>query len=186
MATTPRSRVRWIALIPNTLSAARLAVALAMPFLPRTWRLVAVFVAALTDLFDGYTARRFKVTSWQGGLLDGIADKAFVLITLAVAWHEALLAGWQVVGLLARDIAVLAIAAYGAARRDWATFQRVPARWPGKVTTAMIFITFVALFSDWFIETWRSAVVYATIASAAIAAVDYLLLTVRVLRGRRN
>ncbi len=186
MQAQPPTRYRWIALIPNALSAARLAVAVAMPFMDRPWQLAGVFIAAFTDLLDGYTARRFKVTSWQGGLLDAVADKAFVLITLTVAWREGLLAGWQVFGLIARDIVVVAIAGYGAVRRDWATFQQVPARWPGKVATTGLFVAFVALFSDWLSAGWRSAVVHATIAAAVVAAVDYLLLTARVLRGRRT
>lgn len=37
------------------------------------------FVAELTDYFDGIAARRFKVTSERGALLDTMADKIFHL-----------------------------------------------------------------------------------------------------------
>ena len=45
-------------------------------------------VAALSDLADGYIARRFKLVSRLGATLDPIADKLNMLVaTLLLAWQ---------------------------------------------------------------------------------------------------
>ena len=44
----------------------------------RSWAFVAFAVAAITDFFDGWLARRLNATSMLGAILDPIADKALV------------------------------------------------------------------------------------------------------------
>jgi CDP-diacylglycerol--glycerol-3-phosphate 3-phosphatidyltransferase len=49
------------------------------------------FVAAVTDFFDGYLARKYEVVSSFGKLFDPAADKLLVtvsLILLAIAYQE--------------------------------------------------------------------------------------------------
>lgn len=82
--------MRWT--IPNILTVFRLlaapGVALAFVLLPRPaadWVSVVLFVvAALTDYIDGRLARAWKQESNFGRMLDPIADKAMVVIALAV------------------------------------------------------------------------------------------------------
>ena len=82
--------MRWN--IPNTLTLFRLlaAPAVAVMFLYFTrpyadWFALLLFVgAALTDWIDGYLARAWKQESKFGAMLDPIADKAMVVIALAV------------------------------------------------------------------------------------------------------
>ncbi len=78
--------------LPNILTVLRLfaAPALAMVFvlLPRPladWIALVLFVgASATDWIDGYLARAWGQTSRFGAMLDPIADKAMVMIALAV------------------------------------------------------------------------------------------------------
>lgn len=82
--------MRWN--LPNTLTVLRLiaapGVALAFVIFTRpTADVVALILfvfAALTDFFDGYFARLWRQESRFGAMLDPIADKAMVIITLAV------------------------------------------------------------------------------------------------------
>ncbi|MGF1444761.1 MAG: CDP-alcohol phosphatidyltransferase family protein [Pikeienuella sp.] len=79
--------------LPNALTLARLlaAPALVLPFafLPRPtadlWALAIFLAAAVTDFLDGWLARRLNQQSRLGAVLDPIADKALVVIGLAVA-----------------------------------------------------------------------------------------------------
>ena len=82
--------------IPNLLTGLRLVLALATFFglaaaaglsdqlTPETqfalerWAVIAFVIAAVTDFFDGWLARRWKVTSLWGAILDPIADKVLV------------------------------------------------------------------------------------------------------------
>ena len=88
--------------LPNILTGGRLVLTLlvlvalvaasgAMPFAGleeaarhqlRSWAFVAFVVAAVTDFFDGWLARKFNATSLLGAILDPIADK--VLIACAI------------------------------------------------------------------------------------------------------
>jgi CDP-diacylglycerol--glycerol-3-phosphate 3-phosphatidyltransferase len=77
--------------VPNTLTLLRIAlipVLLVLFYLPARWSseaAAAVFlVAALTDLLDGWLARRLGQTSAFGAFLDPVADKLMVSCALVV------------------------------------------------------------------------------------------------------
>src|SRR5438128_11579704 len=70
--------------------------------------LLIFLVAALTDLADGYIARRFKLTSTLGATLDPIADKLNMLVaTVLLAWLL-LLPIWLAIAIVVRDILIVA------------------------------------------------------------------------------
>lgn len=78
--------------LPNILTVLRLlaapAIAVLFLLLPRPfadWAALAVFVlASATDYLDGFLARRWQQVSKLGTMMDPIADKAMVVIALAV------------------------------------------------------------------------------------------------------
>jgi len=77
--------------LPNILTLLRIAlipVFVVLFYLPVEWSNLAatiVFaIAAWTDWFDGYLARRMKLTSAFGAFLDPVADKLMVAVTLVL------------------------------------------------------------------------------------------------------
>ena len=98
--------------MPNLLSVARLAL---IPVV--AWQLAVgayevalplFLAAALTDFADGYIARRFRLTSRLGALLDPVADKLTMLVaTLILAW-QSLVPLWLAVAIIARDVVIVA------------------------------------------------------------------------------
>jgi CDP-diacylglycerol--glycerol-3-phosphate 3-phosphatidyltransferase len=69
------------------------------------------FIASLTDFFDGFIARRFKVESSFGRFLDPIADKVLVTAGLIMLLALDRVPTWIVVIILCREVAVSALRA---------------------------------------------------------------------------
>lgn len=70
------------------------------------WAAIVYALACLTDLVDGYLARRLNVVSVLGKFLDPLADK--LLVTAVLVWMVPMgrIAEWAVVLLLSRELAV--------------------------------------------------------------------------------
>src|SRR5205807_610438 len=72
-----------------------------------------VFVAGgLTDLLDGYLARRFRTTTLTGAWLDPLSDKLLVAATVIALTAIGRFPVWAAVLILAREVAVTALRAY--------------------------------------------------------------------------
>ncbi|MBJ3776835.1 CDP-diacylglycerol--glycerol-3-phosphate 3-phosphatidyltransferase [Acuticoccus mangrovi] len=103
-------------IVPNILTVLRclavivVAVLLVPPLGPQLWPAFVIFVlAAVTDWFDGYIARTFQVTSDFGRMLDSIADKLLVAVTLLTLVAAGLIPGWHAIAaavILYREIAI--------------------------------------------------------------------------------
>ncbi len=64
------------------------------------------WIAAATDVLDGYLARRWRQVTTIGTLLDPIADKLLVSAALISLVEEHIVAAWLVVLLVGREFAV--------------------------------------------------------------------------------
>ena len=80
----PPYRARDLVRIPGLLSLCRLPLAVVFPFCARRpeWALVVLAAAAVSDVLDGWVARRFHEETRTGALLDGVMDKVFVVTVL--------------------------------------------------------------------------------------------------------
>src|SRR5205823_7140080 len=63
-------------------------------------------VAAITDFFDGYFARRLNKTTRLGALLDPIADKLLMSAAFISLVELGLAKAWMVVIIIGREFAV--------------------------------------------------------------------------------
>ena len=141
-------------ILPNVLSAARLALAPYLFFV--LWRreygiaLAVCLLAGLTDAFDGLAARKWNASSRLGAYLDPIADKVLLsgaFLTLAL---DGAIEKWVAILVLGRDALILILAA-GAFL--FTKIRSFPPSWWGKAsTTAQIcyvlalLLHFVGLF----------------------------------------
>src|SRR5579859_1530961 len=130
--------------LPNMLSLSRLiATVLVFIFvlINQPWAfLIATllfFLASITDFFDGYLARRLKVTSSLGVFLDLTADKVLVSTILIALVQIALVPAWIVFIIVTREFLVTGLRSMAAARG-----KVIPAGIWGKQKT---FITLVAM-----------------------------------------
>lgn len=165
--------------VPNTLSLGRIVLAGLFPFTPQWLWLWFILISGFSDFLDGWIARKWKVQSWQGSLLDGIADKLFILFVLITFAGTGKFSWWWIPLLLARDLLVTFVAVYTACIKSWASFKKMESRWPGKIATfAMFFLFLVVLLLP---AGTLPALVVAALFSVA-ACVDYGYLFIKELR----
>jgi len=105
---------------------------------------VAMFLAGISDLYDGKLARRWQVVSTFGKLADPLMDKVFFIVSFpTLLW----LIGVQHENI-AHGVVMLVFTVLYILRDQWVTFLRavaskydadVSAMWLGKVRTALSF-----------------------------------------------
>jgi len=138
-------------------------------YLPFAWAPLAcalIFIlAAVTDWFDGFLARRWKQTTRFGAFLDPVADKVMVAIALVLvaeyfhAWWITLPAAT----MIAREIIISAL-------REWMAEigkrSSVAVSWIGKVKTTAQMLALVALL--WRPDQWVLGIGIAALYIAAV------------------
>jgi len=77
--------------------------------------LLVFLAAAVTDLLDGYLARRWKQVTTVGTLLDPVADKLLISAALISLVQTRLLPGWMVILIISREFAVSGLRSIAAA-----------------------------------------------------------------------
>lgn len=139
--------------IPNVLSALRL---LAVPFFvwlfvtERENLAVAIYaIAAWTDFFDGYIARRTGSVSELGRLLDPLADRVLIVALAVALVSRGLLSPWLAAAIVLRDVLVLAAFPYLEKRG----VARIRVNFVGKsATAALLFgLTWLAVSETGFV-----------------------------------
>ena len=73
---------------------------------------VVFIVASLTDLYDGYHARKYGVTTRLGAFLDPLADKLLITAAFLLYVGMGFLTLWMVVLVVVRDVVVTALRIY--------------------------------------------------------------------------
>ena len=80
------------------------------------WFALAIFlVAAVTDLLDGYLARRWGQVTTIGTLLDPIADKLLISAALISLVQVHAVPGWMVILIVGREFAISGLRSIAAA-----------------------------------------------------------------------
>jgi phosphatidylglycerophosphate synthase len=163
--------------VPSLISALRLPIAAAFLAIDGLlWRAALLFLGALTDVLDGWTARKLGLESKTGALVDPLFDKLFVLIALAAFLSGPYLGWWGFAILVSRDLYVgFGFLLAKLLRVD--IFAR--ARPGGKLVTVLQVVTlFVLLFAP---DQVGIFIVLVAVASL-IAIVDYTVAGVISLR----
>jgi phosphatidylglycerophosphate synthase len=171
-----------IRFVPNLLSTIRLILACGFAFVPEQLWVWLIIGSGSSDVLDGWIARRWQVQSRMGAILDGVADKLFILVALLTVVAAGRFSLCWVLPLLARDLLVAFTAVYAAAIGSWQSFHKMEVRWPGKLATAgqfLLLLTVVLLPAG-----THQVVLWFAILFSVGAAVDYGRLFVLELRWR--
>ena len=170
--------------LPNALSVVRMAFLPPVLYLLRRpdpesdqWAIGLLLVAGVTDLLDGWIARRRGAVSPSGKVVDPLADKVLIgglVIYLTLARDFPL---WLLLAVFLRDVALMA-GAWLFFRRDRLVFA---ADWTGKSTTFFLSVLILAHILE-----WRVAYVPLTALATATLAASYVSYGSRAFRYRRE
>jgi len=129
--------------MPNLLSFSRIVATIlvfVLAILNQPWSFliatVIFFLASMTDLLDGYLARRYHLVSPLGIFLDLTADKVFVSAILVAYVQIGLVPAWIVVIIIAREFLVTGLRSIASAKGTVIS--------AGKLGKQKTFITLVA------------------------------------------
>ena len=115
-----------------------------------TLRLIAyimAILAGLTDLLDGYLARRFEAVSDFGALMDPLADKIFVTGTMLMAVEYRLMPACIAIAVLCREFMVTGLRTLAAKKQVVIAADR----W-GKLKTALQMVMLAIAGAAWVID----------------------------------
>jgi CDP-diacylglycerol---glycerol-3-phosphate 3-phosphatidyltransferase len=133
---------------------------------------VTVFLAAaLTDLLDGYLARRWKQVTTVGTLLDPVADKLLISAALISLVEIRLLPGWMVILIIGREFAVSGLRSIAAAEGYTIKAGELG---KSKMMLQVVGVTLVMLSLRWSVlRPFALAAMWAVVVIGLASAVDY-------------
>ncbi len=165
--------------IPNTLTLIRIVLSFVFIYFlfnnySKLWLVTVFSIAAITDWFDGFTARKFNQTSKFGARFDQIADRIFTLLIVGSLFlyfiknHEININLALILLLpLSREI-------LGSIGLIFILIKRKPAynvRFIGKLTTFVQSITIGAIILG---VSWAKYLVFLTFIIGILAGLDYI------------
>jgi CDP-diacylglycerol---glycerol-3-phosphate 3-phosphatidyltransferase len=101
-------------------------------------RISAILLAVLSDVFDGFLARKFNQISTFGTILDPIMDKIFVYGAIVIFYQEGSLTLNCLIMMLTRDICLFFYSLYYVSTRGFSEPNFRSIVW-GKVSTGLQF-----------------------------------------------
>jgi cardiolipin synthase len=110
---------------------------------------ITVFIlSGVTDFLDGWIARKFQQISKLGQILDPLADRVFIVLSLVLAGFKEVLPWWFVVAILARDVVMLFVMLTLGSRG----FRVLPVNFIGKAGTAAIYCSIPILLVSFYFQ----------------------------------
>lgn len=129
--------------LPNKLTLIRIAM---IPLCLLLWALglpipaaIAFAVAAVTDFFDGYIARKRNIVTVFGKFADPVADKVLVLTAMVFLCADGHLPAWAVSIVAARELLVDGLRLVAAGKGNV-----IAAGWLGKIKTNLQYFCVIA------------------------------------------
>jgi phosphatidylglycerophosphate synthase len=159
-------------IIPNIISSSRVLLAAGFVAADHTdARLGLVGLAAATDFFDGWLARRANWATRWGALIDPIADRVFALVAVTTFLVTGALSTTAYFVMISRDLAT-AVGFVVARTVSWLRPVELKARMGGKVVTVLQMMSFAALLKAPRLVT---PLIWMVGAASVYAIVDYTL-----------
>ena len=155
-------KLRFVPNVPNILTLIRLLAIPVLAYLIKAgdaYNLVAfiVFLAIwLTDMLDGYVARRFNQMTEFGKLFDPLVDKLYQVTTALMMYLVGKLPLWVLLFVFVRELLMIIGSFILFKKTDFVVFSK----WYGKVATLLFVAAFAALFFLNRSQAWLSGYIF--------------------------
>ncbi|SHI10623.1 CDP-diacylglycerol--glycerol-3-phosphate 3-phosphatidyltransferase [Clostridium collagenovorans DSM 3089] len=124
-------------------------------------------ISGVTDLLDGYIARKYNQVTKLGIVLDPLADKLTLLVVLFCLFKKELIPSWILIFFVAKELSMILGGIFAYTRSDLV----IPSNIFGKLATIFFYFSIFVLLFD---KTIGIYLVYATVISAVIALFSYI------------
>ena len=176
--------------IPNLLSLLRLALVPVFALVyfscapnAHLWSAVLYLAAFVTDVADGWIARRFSQITRLGRILDPMADKLMTFIVILCLTADGVIPVWAVVIFFCKELA-MAIGGY-------LMYQKlgdvISSNWLGKTSTGVFFVVCAALVLFPAIpRPWATGLISFALALTLAALCSYIFQYRKALKKRKQ
>lgn len=181
---TERDKQQKVLNVPNLLTILRLVMipVFVWQFIVghRIASLCLFLLASLTDMLDGYIARKYNLVTDFGKLMDPLADKLMLLTAMACLFFAGLVPLWVIVVIAAKEL-IMVLGGLLVLRHGLV----VQAQMIGKVGTVVFVVAVALTFLHEYTAPFDLWLQYAAVALALMSVVFYVISTVREYRQRR-
>lgn len=162
--------------IPNALTVLRMIMIPVMVYVFNNfgahWAVLVYALASLTDVLDGYIARKYNQITDFGKLMDPLADKLMVIAMLVMLVVKAFIPAWVLIVVVCKELMMV----LGAALLLGGRKVVVMANKLGKAATAAFFAAIVlACMRDVWLPLWTvgTGLMYVAVTLSIIAMISY-------------
>ncbi|MBK9246882.1 MAG: CDP-alcohol phosphatidyltransferase family protein [Ignavibacteria bacterium] len=132
--------------------------------------IIICITAVLTDILDGYFARKFKQETEYGRIIDPLADKIFIGAMVIILSMLGKIPPWFLISIITRDVLIFTGGMYIKKRNGYV----LPSNYAGKI--AVVCVSFVLLG---FALNWGTLTMYLLWISVVAMIVSLVLYTNR-------
>jgi len=147
------------------------------------YALLVFAIAGISDILDGFIARRFKAQSQLGRLLDPLGDKLMTftaMVCITIDWPVIL---WAVIVFFVKEVLM---GVGGLVLHRKVKIELPPANIIGKISTIIFFITCISLmlFSNLLNRGAVTMIISVAIIFTLIALASYILSYIKIMKSR--
>lgn len=170
--------------VPNMLTMLRMALIVVFVWLYATgyryWAMAVFIIASLTDILDGYIARKHQLVTSFGKLMDPLADKLMVITALICLTADGLVPLWLLIVVICKEL-FMVLGGYFLLKHG-VVVQAQPI---GKVATVVFVIAIVATLLHAYLAPWDQYLQYLAVTLSVAAMFWYLVQIIRAWRARK-
>lgn len=142
--------------------------------------IVVVVLGFISDYLDGYTARKFDIVTEFGKVIDPLADKVFVGLTVVSMYIYGYIEFWFFSLVLGRDILIFLGGLYVTPKLGYV----LPSNMLGKVTVNILALNLFLLLLD--IDYYVTELTYFTSFFIILSFLSYLFRVIKLLKDNTN